>query len=122
MDEMEEKLGAILNNPQLMQQVMSMAQTLNQSGGKQDPPEPASPPEPEPSALPNIDLSLIRNLSGLAGQSGIDREQKALLHALGPYLSRQRVDKLERAMRAAKMAKLASAFIGQGGLSFLTGR
>ena len=29
MSEMEEKLGAILSNPQLMQQIMSMAQSLN---------------------------------------------------------------------------------------------
>ena len=30
--------------------------------------------------------------------------------------------KLEKAMRAAKMARIASTFMNQGGLSFLTGR
>ena len=39
MDDMEEKLGAVLNNPQLMQQIMAMAQSL----GAEKPPEP--PPE-----------------------------------------------------------------------------
>ena len=55
MNEMEEKLGAILNNPQLMQTIFSMAQNLGQeaSGG----PDPA----PEPAAdLPEIDFSLLR--------------------------------------------------------------
>ena len=28
MDDMEEKLGSILNNPQMMQQIMSMAQSM----------------------------------------------------------------------------------------------
>lgn len=122
MDEMEEKLGAILSNPKLMQQVMSMAQSLSQSAPqiqKQDMPK---EPEIKAPSLPDIDLSALQKLSGFAGQSSIDREQKALLSALGPYLSRQRVEKLEKAMRAAKMARLASTFIGQGGLSFLTGR
>lgn len=122
MDEMEEKLGSILNNPQLMQQVMSMAQSLSQSSTQQPKQETPRQSEPAPQALPEIDLSMVQKLSGLAGQTGIDREQKALLNALGPYLSRQRVEKLEKAMRAAKMARLASTFIGQGGLSFLTGR
>ena len=30
MDEMNEKLGAILSNPQMMQQIMSMAQAMGQ--------------------------------------------------------------------------------------------
>lgn len=118
MEEMQEKLGAILSNPQLMQQIMSMAQSMGQSSS------PAPEPESKPSAtsMPEIDLSMVQKLSGLAGQSGIDKEQQALLRALGPYLSRDRVSKLEKAMRAAKMAKFASAFLNSGGLQLLTGR
>lgn len=121
MDQMEEKLGALLNNPQIMQQVMSMAQTLGQSAG-QEKQEASKQQEPKLPAMPDIDISMLQKLSGIAGQSGIDREQKALLSALEPYLSRSRVDKLERAMRAAKMARMASAFMGQGGIRLLTGR
>lgn len=117
MSEMEDKLGAVLSNPQLMQQIMTMAQSLGQSSDSA--PEPA--PQQELSA-PSIDLGMIQKLSGLASQSGIDREQQALLKALTPYLSRNKVDKLEKAMRAAKMARLASTFLNQGGLSLLTGR
>ena len=116
MSEMEDKLGAVLNNPQLMQQIMTMAQSLGQSS---DPP-PASPTQ-EP-VLPVMDLAMMQKLSGLASQSGVDHEQQALLKALSPYLSREKVTKLEKAMRAAKMASLASTFLNQGGLSLLTGR
>lgn len=120
MAEMEEKLGAILSNPQLMQQIMSMAQSL---GGGQE--SPSAPPEPSPPAvpsMPSIDPALLQKLSGLAGNSNVDSNQQALLNALCPYISQTKVGKLERAMRAAKMARLASTFLGQGGLSLLTGR
>lgn len=114
MSEMEEKLSSVLNNPQMMQQIMSMAQSLGQSS-----PQPESAYQKDG---PPMDMALIQKLSGLAGQSGIDADQKALLHALHPYLSSSRVNKLEKAMRAAKMARLASVFLNQGGLSLLTGR
>ncbi len=110
MDDMEDKIGAILGNPQMMQQIMTMAQSL---GGQ--PPQP-EPPKQEPQALPQVDLALVQKLSGLAQQSGIDRREQALLGALQAYLTGDRVARLERAMRAAKMAKLATSVLGQQGL------
>ena len=113
---MEEKLGAILSNPQMMQQIMSMAQAMS-------PPQeakPEQPPEPAPPALP--DFSVMQKLAGVTRQSGIDKNQQALLRALSPYISQERSAKLEKAMRAAKMARLASAFLNAGGLEMLTGR
>ena len=122
MAEMEDKLGAILANPQMMQQIMSMAQALGQSQPQASAPEPAPPQEASPPAIPSIDPALLQRLAGFAGQGGIDRDQQTLLKALGPYLSRDRIQKLEKAMRAAKLARLASSFLSQGGLSLLTGR
>jgi hypothetical protein len=54
---MEDKLGAILSNPQLMQQIMNMAQSLGQSNTAAP-----SMPEPEPvipSPVPDIDPVMI---------------------------------------------------------------
>lgn len=64
----------------------------------------------------------MQKLAGMTRQSGIDKNQQALLRALSPYISRERSAKLEKAMRAAKMARLASAFLNAGGLDMLTGR
>ena len=114
MDQMEDKLGAILGNPELMSQIMSMAQTLGESAANSEPQH-----EPE---IPNFDSALLTKLGSLAGQGRVDGNQQALLTALHPYLSRKKVEKLEKAMRAAKMARMASTFLGQGGLSLLTGR
>lgn len=119
MSEMEEKLGAILNNPQMMQQILSMTQAM---GGGQPKQEESRPPEPAPAPMPNFDPKLLQSLAGVAHQGGVDQNQQALLRALSPYLSRERVSKLERAMRAARMASAASAFLNAGGLQMLTGR
>ena len=112
MDEMEQKLGAVLKNPELMQKIMSMAQSLGQ---------PAQPPQ-EPSPAPEADFAMLQRLSGLARQSGIDAQQRALLTALRPYLSSERVSKLEKAMRAAKLARLASSLLGSGAIQLPSGR
>lgn len=90
----------MLANPQLMQQLMGMAQSLG------SPP----PPKPEP-AMPDFDLSMVQKLASLAGNTGTDGHQRALLAALKPYLSAQRIQKLEKAMRAAKLAKLATGLL-----------
>lgn len=112
MDQMEEKLGAILNNPQLMQQIMSMAQSLGQQNPPKESPSPQSGPDPQ----------LLTQLAGLAKQNQTSGEEQALLQALCPYLRSDRIHKLEKAMRAAKMAKFASGFLNAGGLQLLTGR
>jgi len=109
---LEEQLGAILSNPEMMKKIQSMAQSLGSSSTA-----PSSEQKP-----PEIDLSVLQKLSGLAGQTGIDKNQQTLLAALTPYLSQSRVSKLENAMRAAKMARLASGFLGSGGLQMLSGR
>lgn len=112
MDEMEQKLGAVLGNPELMEKIMAMAQSLGQ---------PAQPPQ-EPPQAPEMDFAMLQRLSGLARQSGIDSQQRALLTALKPYLSGERVSKLEKAMRAAKLAKLASSVLGSGAIQLPSGR
>ena len=105
MDDLQTRMGAILNDPEMMQKISAMAQSLSAT------PEPQAP-TPEP-ALPNIDPGLLQKLAGFAGQTGIDNNQRTLLHALNPYLSGERISKLERAMRAASMARMAAAFLGR---------
>ena len=114
MADMQEQMNAILGNPEMMQKIMAMAQAMNSSREQKIEPEPVRQDSPGLS-MPDIDFSMVQKLSGLAGQSNIDSNQKTLLKALIPYLSRERIAKLERAMRAAKMANLASSFLGKAG-------
>lgn len=110
MDNMEEKLGSILGNPAMMQQIMSMAQSLGQS--QPEPPK-QEPPKQEMPSISDFDPAMISKIMSMAGQTNIDPNQQQLLKALRPYLTRQRIDKLEKAMRAAKLAGLASNFLGR---------
>lgn len=97
MSSLEESLSQVLGDPQMMQKIMSLAQSLGQQPQEQPPPQ---------EALPDL-----KNLAGLANLAAVDKDQQALLRALGPYISRERRSKLERAMRAAKMATAASSML-----------
>lgn len=103
MAELEEKLNAVLNDPKMMQQLMSMAQSL--SAGTQG-----------ENSIPDIDPAMLRKISMLSNQGSIDRNQQTLLKALHPYLSKERIRKLEKAMRAARIAKMASGVLASGAL------
>ena len=102
MDNLESGLQSILGNPQMMEQIMSLAQNLQS--------EPAPPPV---EGMPELDIATIQKISSIVGKTGIDSQQKALLQALRPYLSGHRIQKLEKAMRAAKLAGIATTFLGR---------
>ena len=106
---LEEQLNAVLSNPQMMQQIMAMAQNFA-------PPQETSPPPQAPTpTLPAIDPSMLQKLSGLMQAGGVDQNQQHLLQALCPYISNYRISKLEKAMQAAKMAKMATGLLGNFG-------
>ena len=122
MSELDEKLNSILSNPAMMQQIMSLAQALNQQPEPQQAPPPQTPPqpqrsEPEPSNDRIMNPNLLNRVAGLMQRGSIDKNQESLLKALRPYLSRQKLEKLERAMHAAKMAGIASEFVNSRGQS-----
>lgn len=113
MDEMEAKLGAILNNPDMMAQIMSMVQQF--SGGQS---APSPPPLEQTPGLPDgMDMGLLMKIASMANSANVDKDQRALLQALRPYLTSERIGKLEKAMRASKLAGLASGILGSGILS-----
>lgn len=104
---LEDKISTLLSDPDLMGKLSAMAQSLGmQPGASMQQPKQESPPV-------GPDLGMIKKLGSMAGAFGVDREQRALLSALGPYLSRDRIHKLENAMRAAKMAAIAASAVQQ---------
>ena len=95
-NDLEQQLRTMLNDPSAMQNILAMAQSLSGAGG---------------SATSESEMIPMQRLASLALDHDIDQQQSSLLSALSPYLSNDRLKKLEKAMRASKMAKLASAFI-----------
>ena len=107
MADMQTQLNAILGDPEMMQRISALAQSLGQ-GPPQEPPQ-------EPPTMPEIDIATLQKLSGLAAGSAIDKDQRTLLMALRPYLTQERIAKLEKAMRAAKLASMASGILSHSG-------
>ena len=108
MADLQQQLNAVLSDPDMMGRIMSLAQNLDIPDSSPPPPSQEQPP-----SFPDIDINMLQKLSGLAHQSGADPQQQALLKALTPYLSQQRISRLQRAMQAAKMASFATSLIGR---------
>lgn len=116
MDGIEEKLGAIMGDPAMMQKIFAMAQSLGaaqNTAAPTGPPQTNPPPPPAEHPIPMPDPGFLQQLMKMAGSTNIDKNQRALLSALSPYLSRERIRKLEQAMRAAKMAGFAVKAVSQ---------
>ena len=108
MSDFEEKLNAILSNPDAMSQVMNLAQSLNLGGGgesssaqQEDSPGPQSGGEAQSgggsglgdlaglgSLLGQIDPAMIQRMLPLVGEltGGGNDERMQLLYALRPFL------------------------------------
>lgn len=127
MGELEEKLESVLNNPDAMAQIMSLAQSLNAGGGQfkgESPQEESAPPaEPPPAASPapqraagndlleglsSLDPKLLSAAAGLFAryQNGNDDKRVALLNALRPFVRKERYAKLDKAIQIAKLSRL----------------
>lgn len=100
--DMENMLQSVLGNPEAMEKIMAMAQSLGAS---------QPPPQQEESSFEMPDMEMIQKMASLAGQSSIDPNQRALIAALRPYIGSHRLRRLERAMQAAKMAGLATGLM-----------
>ena len=112
MENMEQAINGVLNNPDMMQKIMEMAQALNGPGPDLNQENQDNPPEEIPS-----DMSNLAGLSGLLGNAQIDSDQQNLLKALGPYMSGFKITKLRKAMQAAKLAELAGTVLGNHNLT-----
>ena len=112
MGELEDRLNSILNDPEQMARISSLAQSLMGGEGWQTPEGPGKLAEllgggSGENALPG-------KLASLLGQSG-DADKRALLEAMKPYLSEKRRGKLDRAMKLTRMARLARLAMGEVG-------
>lgn len=105
-ENLEEKLSQVLNDPNSMAQLMSFAQSLGMG-----PPDAPPPPGPPPS-----DDAFVRGILQLVRQANQkDGPQEALLAALKPYLRPERREKLDRAMRIARISQIAGGALKQHG-------
>ena len=122
MAELDEKLAAMMADPNIMAQVAAMAKSLGMAPpeGPPKPPEgpdgPKPPPKgPEKPPAPPPSPDILQRLAAMAGQSALDENRRRLLHALRPYVRPERLARLENAMRTAQLAGAATAMLEGGG-------
>ena len=100
MDEIGEKLDALLNDPKQFGRIAQLASSILGGGDKSAPP---SAPEPEL----DLDMGQLRRMMSALRGGGHDSANRHLLEAMKPYLAEKRRRKIDRAMKLARLASLA---------------
>lgn len=130
MADFSEMLNGILSNPQAMQQIMSLAQSLGLQGQGGQPQQSAPAPPPPPPQLPQLPqqpnqpdpMQLLQGFLQMSKQMGGDERQLALFQALKPFVRPDRAEKLDRAIQVAKISRLAGNALQKLGPQILSGR
>ena len=114
MGEFEDKLNSILSSPEDMKKIMNLAQSLSGSGDESV--KSGSPGILSGTPLEGLDPKMMSVLSGILKKMGSDRDdKKELVHALKPYLKKERSEALDRAVRYAKIARIARTVLSEMG-------
>ena len=128
MAELDEKLNALLSDPNSMAQIMQMAQQLSvtMGGGTDNAPpaqQPPPPPAAPPAALPPLGgldpQVLARFLPLLQEYSRSNSQTMQLLYALRPFLKEEKQSKVERAAKLAHLICIGKRFLTEGGLDIV---
>ncbi len=108
MDDLNEKLERLLNDPDSIAKIQA---TLSALGNESAPAEPSPPPPPAPTGP---DLAALTKLLPLLTDSAQENEDTRLLMALRPYLHGDRVGRLDETMKLLRLAKLLPLLQEQG--------
>ena len=119
MDDMLGKMGAILSDPESVQQLQELAQMLQQESG-----ETGESPKQEQSGNADgesggFDMEMLLRIQELMGAMQQNDEDARLLLALRPHLKTQRQKKLDQAVKLMKLYAVFSAVKENGMLQDL---
>lgn len=120
MAELEEMLNSVLSSPQEMEKIMGLARQLSASHGEAAPPPEPRAPSGAAGLFDGLDpktLGLITRLMGEFSASGKD-DKTALVEALKPYIKSERGADLEKAVKIARLARLARTVLPELGGEF----
>lgn len=99
MAELEDMINSVLSDPAQMSKIADLAQNL--MGGSKAAPETQATFSPFDPGMMSKLQTMLNNTGSSPGSS------EALLRAMQPYLSEKRRLKVDKALRIARMAKLA---------------
>lgn len=112
MEELESKISSLLSSPDSMEKIMQLARSFTGGGdtSAQEAPQPA-----HSTSDGGLDPKLMQVLASAMKEYAAPSETEGLLGAIKPYLGRERIDKLDKAMGIAKLARIAKKIIPEIG-------
>ncbi len=102
MSELQDTINKIMSNPEAMRQVQSLGEKLGlgQSGSFAQPSQPVQPAPPAPPVQGGSEMmSALTRLAPLMNAAKPNDETAALLNALRPFLSGEKLERLNSAQR-----------------------
>lgn len=95
MSDFEDKLNKLLNDPKEMERFAGFAKSLMSGEESKQPP-------------PDVDPSILKNIGSMLSGKGSGGRETKLLEAMRPYMSEKRRGKMDRALKIARLAGIAS--------------
>lgn len=117
MDDFQQKIGEILNDPAQLAGILELAksfglappQDATAQGAAAPPSEAAPPPLPDSSQQTGADAAL--DVGSFFQAAKTDNRQENLLRALRPFLKPEKREKIDRAMQIARVSQLAQSLL-----------
>lgn len=116
MDDLSQKIGEILSDPSMMEQIKSLSGMLGISGSKEPPPAAA---QSVPSAAPSLQtqpnllgglspdmLGMIMKFAPLISSMNEENDNTRLLNALRPFLSEKRRSRIDGSIRLLGLMRM----------------
>lgn len=101
MDELESRISSVLGDPEQMEKITKLAQSFMAGTGNK-----TAQSNIDANTMPDADMiKRIAHLMSLSGEKG--NGETAMLEAISPYLSDKRRGKMEKALKIAKLVRLA---------------
>ena len=113
MDDLQSKISAIFSSPESMAQIRNLAQSLAGGGNDQSDASPVQQQSSEPPM--SMDPRIMQVMTRAMGEFSKPSDAAALLGALKPYLKPDRINKVDKALNIAKLAKIAKTIIPEFG-------
>lgn len=108
MSQLQDTINQILSDPEAMRQVQSLGEQLGLTGAK-----PAPEPPKSDGSMENALASLAPLMQSVGGEDDLSR----LLDALRPFLSAERLERLNQAKRLMRLVRMIP-LIKDSGLLF----
>jgi hypothetical protein len=109
-EDLENKINSLLSSPESMERIMQLARALS---GNENSVSPASSQADATTSggngdsLAGLDPRVMQMLTGAIKELSTPSDTERLIAAIKPYLSHERIDKVDKALSICRLARIA---------------